>query len=111
MMGMFSWETQDTFKSISNKYSKYGTFPVYMHDDKGNVYLELEYEGYGMFGGMDFYKLLANMNNLAGRETAIMYASSNEFGKTIKYPNLSESKDWKWVNEEPKRCPLQGFFY
>ena len=26
-------------------------------------------------------------------------------------PNLTESKDWKWVNDHPETCPDQGYFY
>jgi len=58
-MGFFSWRTQDTDKSISNAYSENGTFPVFMIDDKGNIWYEDEYEGYGEFGGKDYYELLA----------------------------------------------------
>ena len=66
-MGFFSWKTQDTNKSITNVHSETGSFPVYMHDDKGNVYLEMEYDGYGVFGGVDYYVLLAQMNGLEDR--------------------------------------------
>jgi hypothetical protein len=53
-MGFFSWMTQDTDKSIANNYSGRDTFPVDMIDDKGNVYHEDSYEGYGVFGGKDY---------------------------------------------------------
>jgi hypothetical protein len=35
---------------------------VVMCDDKGNKYVEECYEGYGVFGGKDFYELVAEMN-------------------------------------------------
>lgn len=109
-MGFFSWKTQDTNKSITNVYSETGSFPVYMHDDKGNVYLEMEYDGYGVFGGVDYYVLLAQMNGLEDREQAISFAFNNETKDIIKHPNLTETKDWQWRDEEPENCPNQGFF-
>ena len=54
-MGFFSFLTQDTNLSIANKHSSQWTFPVYMHDANGNVWEEDDYEGYGVFGGMDYY--------------------------------------------------------
>jgi hypothetical protein len=37
-----------------------------MHDDKGNKWLEKRYEGYGVFGGKDYYELLDQMNGGSG---------------------------------------------
>ena len=54
-MGCFSWKTQDTDKSIASRYSNRNTFTVSMLDDKGNSWIEDNYEGYGEFGGKDFY--------------------------------------------------------
>ena len=59
-MGQFSWFTQDTDKQIGSQPSN--TIIVYMYDDKGNKWKESDYEGYGEFGGKDFYDLLAEMN-------------------------------------------------
>ena len=61
-MGFFSWITQDTDRSIPNIHSQRETFPVTMTDNKGNRYHEKEYDGYGVFGGKDYYDLLAEMN-------------------------------------------------
>jgi hypothetical protein len=61
-MGFFSWVTQDTHKSISNTHSKNGSFKVHLWDDKGNVWTEEDYQGYGEFGGKNFYELVAEMN-------------------------------------------------
>lgn len=61
-MGFFSWHTQDTNKSIANCHSSKETFPVTMTDNKGNRWHENNYEGYGEFGGKDYYELLAEMN-------------------------------------------------
>lgn len=107
-MGFFSWKTQDTDKSISNVHSTRDTFAVFMHDNKGNVWSEFEYDGYGKFGGMDFYELLAVMNGKLTRDEGITIAHS---GEPYLSPNLTESIDWKWRNTPPKRCEDQGFFY
>ena len=58
-MGQFSWFTGDTHVAIRNNAPHE---PVYMKDDKGGVWVEEDYEGYGVFGGMDYYALVAEMN-------------------------------------------------
>jgi hypothetical protein len=107
-MGFFSFKTQDTARSISNKQSRRGTFTVFMHDDKGNVYKESNYAGFGEFGGVDYYELLAEMNGLQTREDGINLAYS---GKPYKAPNLTETAAWNYTNEAPERCDEQGFFF
>ena len=63
-MGMFSWKTNDTRRSIKCVISEKPTFRVYMVDHLGNQWIEDNYEGYGVFGGKDFYELLAEMNGV-----------------------------------------------
>ena len=115
-MGFFSWFTQDTDKSISNVHSGRRTFPVDMIDDKGNVWHEPNYEGYGMFGGKDYYELLSEMNGgpsdrLNGIELAYEDSPHGD-NPNIIYPNLVEkSKGWTYTTDKPDRCPNQGFFY
>lgn len=108
-MGFFSWITQDTKKSIANTYSDKRTFPVTMTDNKGNKWYEPDYDGYGVFGGKDFYELLAEMNGLdSDRSAGITLAFSD---KPYISPNLTENPNWQWVNKEPENCPDQGYFY
>ena len=113
-MGFFSWITQDTKRSIANSWSRRRTFKVVMTDDKNNHWVECNYDGYGVFGGKDYYVLLAEMNGINGtneedkRQQGIKLAFS---GKKCKYPNLTETEDWEWIDEEPDSCPDQGFFY
>lgn len=58
-MGQFSWYTGDTHVAIRNNAPHR---PVYMKDDKGHVWVEKDYEGYGVFGSKDYYALVAEMN-------------------------------------------------
>jgi len=58
--GQFSWMTQDTDNQIGSEPEN--TITVYMHDDKGKTWKEENYEGYGEFGGKDYYDLVAEMN-------------------------------------------------
>lgn len=59
-MGQFSWYAQDTLDPIWNDRDK---FKVYMVDPlTGERYEENDYEGYGVFGGRDYYELLATIN-------------------------------------------------
>lgn len=110
-MGCFSWKTQNTNRSISNRYSDIPTFPVVMIDNNNRCWLETNYEGYGEFGGKDFYILLAEMNGLRTREEGLDLA----FGKEpYLSPNLYEVRPafiFKWKNEIPESCEFQGCFY
>ena len=127
-MGFFSWKTQDTDKSISNHYSIRGAFEVDMIDDKGNVWTETNYEGYGTFGGKDYYELLAEMNGATSSHEGKDYTDDMRskginiaFGKNngsgvhtegVKYPNLVEQANgWTYNELGPESCDDQGFFY
>lgn len=107
-MGVFSWKTQDTNKSIPNCFSGKQQFTVYMIDNKGNEWKEKEYGGYGEFGGKDFYELLAEMNGKTTRDEGIdLY-----FGKkAFLSPNLNQKPGHKWENRAPVDCEFQGHFY
>jgi hypothetical protein len=114
-MGFFSWNASNTGKSIANSYSKKRTFTVAMVDDKNNIWIEPNYEGYGEFGGKDFYELLAQMNGLKTREQGIDIAFCEDKDKYI-YPCLYQVKDgkiprWKHYFGGPESCDFQGFFY
>jgi hypothetical protein len=108
-MGFFSWKTQDSGRSIANS-STDNHFPVIMTDDKGNQWHEPEYDGYGVFGGKDYYELFAEMNNLnVDRSDAITIALSGDNEKYI-YPSLSECGAY-YNGQEPENCEYQGYFY
>ncbi len=131
-MGFFSWRTQDTDKSIANKYSIRRTFRVEMLDNKGNVWTENDYDGYGVFGGKDYYELLAEMNGVVERDKVelqgeaytdymrgeginLAFSKGNGSGvgtEGIYYPNLIEmAKGWTYEMSGPDSCDFQGFFY
>lgn len=126
-MGFFSWITQDTNRSISNSYSNEGTFTVTMMDDKGNRWVEENYEGYGEFGGKDFYELLAEMNGVTsdlegeeytdymrGKGIDIAFKDNPTGDNTtgVIYPNLVEHPtDWVFNGKGPESCEYQGYFY
>lgn len=109
-MGMFSWKTNDTNTSISNSSSSRGTFTVYLMDNKGNKWKEDNYEGYGDFGGKDYFELLAEMNGEQGRDLGIDIEHGFIDGDFI-FPNLVENPNWEWINEQPESCECQGYFY
>lgn len=112
-MGLFSWITQDTGKSIPADGSNRETFRVHMHDNKNNIWSETNYEGYGKFGGKDYYVLVAEMNGHTEadgdlRDIGINLAFSDE---PCLHPNLTETPRWNWIDEEPEGCEFQGWFY
>jgi hypothetical protein len=125
-MGFFSWKTQDTDVSIANQHSTRDTFRVQMMDDKGNVWTEDDYDGYGNFGGKDYYELLAEMNGFVSVEAADNYTEDmrmkgielafhghpNGDNPEVKFPNLVEmANGWQYDPKGPEGCADQGFFY
>lgn len=117
-MGFFSWLTNDTGVSISNAHSSQGVRHIVMLDNKGNKWVEAGYSGYGVFGGKDFYELVAEMNDvepIEGRELRSQGIDLAFSGKRdVIYPNLIEdenSEHWEWEDEKPLDCPYQGYFY
>ena len=127
-MGFFSWNTQDTDRSIANEHSNRKTFRVQMMDNKGNVWTEDNYEGYGRFGGKDYYELLAEMNGFTSDKTGdeyideargfgidLAFSKNNGSGvgtEGVYYPNLVEqAKGWRYEMGGPDSCDYQGYFY
>ena len=131
-MGFFSWKTQDTDRSIANNYSTRKTFTVVMIDNKGNKWVEQSYEGYGIFGGKDYYELLAEMNGVVERDKVelqgeaytdymrgegidLAFSKGNGSGvgtEGVYYPNLIElAVGWVYEMMGPDNCENQGYFY
>lgn len=124
-MGVFSWMTSDTKKSISICGSSRGPLPVYLVTPDNKFIFEPEYQGYGIFGGYDAYCLLAKWNapeqcvgdyetrdaeiHEEDRHLGIELALS---GKPLKYPlKFAENKIPYDRLEASSTCPDQGLFY
>ena len=116
-MGFFSWKTNNSDRSIANRYSDRSTFKVYMRDNKGNVWVEEDYEGYGRFGGKDYYELLAEMNGEGSDRDKGIWLQYDSKGINIIYPALFEAfegADSEWEDYRgvaPEDCEYQGYFY
>jgi len=111
--GQFSRMTQDTNQQIGSEDEN--TLPfVYMFDNKGNKWLEKRYEGYGDFGGKDYYELLAQMNGMANpdRSEGITLAFSGKKG--VLYPALVVNPNFDWKNhdftQEAEHDPNQSWY-
>jgi hypothetical protein len=113
--GQFSWMTQDTGQQIGSQDGN--TIPVYMFDDKGKYYYENEYEGYGVFGGKDYYELLDQMNGGSGdRSRGIDLAFNKEETPTpILFPALiTRPSEFDYTThdftKEAKHDPNQSWY-
>ena len=111
--GQFSWMTQDTGRQIGSEDEN--TITVYMFDNEGNKWTEKNYEGYGEFGGKDYYELLAEMNGIENpsREDGIDLAF-DKTKKDILFPALVEDEKFDWKNhdftEAPDNDPNQSWY-
>ena len=133
-MGFFSFITNDSKRSVIVEQK----VNIYLIDNKGNVYTEEQYDGYGVFGGKDIFILFAEMNNFTLPFSKTEKGEKGETDKTEKgetedneddeteqlrsyaidkwyhsndeyiYPNIVENYKSKWVNKIPKDCPDQG---
>jgi hypothetical protein len=114
-MGMFSFITQNSGKSIiiyDFQTKKYPCKTYYMWDNNGNVWIEEMYRGYGMFGGKDYYILLAEMNceydDDVSDEEKRCDGIDMEGNKEFLHPNLTDCLSWTWRNKCPSSCMHQG---
>ena len=86
-----------------------------MKDNQGNLWKEDNYEGYGVFGGKDFYELMAEMNGLVDRDEAIHLESLDEGGNGIPYLlselQLERIEDWKKRNSEILKAGIKAVLY
>lgn len=108
-MGFFSWIAQDTGRSINNVYSNRETFDVYMVNPvTGESWRESAYDGYGVFGGKDFFELFGELNDV-GKMEAIRMSLGGAGISPILVENLESWRDY--IGKAPANCPAQGFFY
>lgn len=123
-MGCFSWFTQD--KSHKRIVIGESTKPIYMIGKVGNEmrsYMQEEpYDGYGVFGGKDYYMFMAEMNGKtladfdgdadklrsAGIEMAF---DGDPYGMSTKWkhPTLTMVNGDYHDGEPPESDPDQGF--
>jgi hypothetical protein len=73
-MGLFSFITSDTQKSIRLK----NPIKVFLITENHQVFEESNYEGYGMFGEQDIYALIGYLNGLTGEEDAVRDKTFNK---------------------------------
>ena len=112
--GQFSWMTQDTGKQIGSE--RENTIDVYMFDNKGNKWYEPNYEGYGEFGGKDYYELLDQMNGGSGdRSRGINLAFDKiKTDSKVLYPALVTRSNFDWKShdftEEAENDPNQSWY-
>lgn len=127
--GQFSWMTQDSGEQIGSE--RENRITVFMYDNEGNQYKEDKYEGYGEFGGMDYYELVAKMNgyteeDLEGykgsfkemRQLGIDLAfgklkTKDKKGKTL-FPALVTDPRYNWkrhdFTQEAENDPNQSWY-
>ncbi len=126
--GQFSWITYDTDKQIGSE--RENTIDVYMYDNEGNQWYEKGYEGYGEFGNMDYYELLAKMNGFSEEDLVKKYKGKDmrdigidlAFGKLktkakgnkVLFPALVEDPKFNWkrhdFTQEAESDPNQSWY-
>lgn len=126
-MGFFSWMTCDTDESIANRFSDREVFKVHMITPDGRSFTETCYDGYGVFGGKDFYELLAELNGIIesngdrsirsmGIGLSFHENPSGDDTAGVVYPKFVKELSGD-ISElysslpNPTSCPDQGFFY
>jgi hypothetical protein len=100
-----------------------------MITEDGQIFTEDNYDGYGEFGGKDFYSLVAELNGLGddrllGINLSFKNNPSGDYNGKFKTPKLVEylpsehhlfdKGEWKrfWDSlPYPEICEHQGFFY
>jgi hypothetical protein len=123
--GQFSWMTYDTDVQIGSE--SQNTIDVYMYDNEGNQWYEKRYEGYGEFGGMDYYELLAKMNGFTeedlkkgqemrdlGIDLAFKKLKTRAKGRKVLFPALVENPKFNWkrhdFTQEAESDPNQSWY-
>ena len=127
--GQFSWMTQDTGEQIGSE--RENRITVFMYDNEGNQYKEDKYDGYGEFGGMDYYELLARMNGYTeedleevkgpfkemrqlGIDVAFDKLKTKDKGRKVLFPALVTDPRYNWkkhdFTQEAESDPNQSWY-
>jgi hypothetical protein len=108
--------------------SRKKTFTVYMvapsdGEDALKVFREDDYDGYGVFGGKDYYELLAEINGFTKQDDCELRSIGINLewnpekidlkGRPIAFPQLFEVVPINGIDfsVKPPNCPNQGYFY
>lgn len=121
-MGLFSWRTKDTNRPIYVKGNQAGMplFDVWMHLPDGRKYLEPAYEGYGIFGGKDFFIALSECNptdesvnftddDHRNRGIDLSFDITEKKG-TVKFPVLTELDEYMGEFTKCEDLANQGYW-
>ncbi len=130
-MGCFSWWTIEYNGNLSRPiyltgFAKLPVFDVWMHTPDGKSYHETKYEGYGKFGGKDYFVALSECNPMGEteqlsqeqhRNRGIKFAYDDydsEKSKTrkkllLKFPVFTETATYDGsFDKQCKQCRSQG---
>ena len=113
--GQFSWMTHDTGDQIGSE--RQNRITVFMYDNQGNKWKESKYDGYGEFGGKDYYELLDQMNGGEGdRQAGIDLAFNDKKVKAgeVLFPALVTTPNYNWkrhdFKQEAENDPNQSWY-
>ena len=114
--GQFSWMTHDTGDQIGSE--RQNRITVFMYDNQGNKWKESKYDGYGEFGGKDYYELLAQMNGIENpdRQAGIDLAFDDKKVKAggVLFPALVTTPNYNWkkhnFSQEAENDPNQSWY-
>lgn len=89
-MGQFSWISKNGEQIRTEFHHGQKVWMVYLDEnDQVQTVKEEEYEGYGEFGGLDYYEVLAKMNGKETRDDGIQIAFTKlEDFDAIRFPQL-----------------------
>ena len=114
-MGQFSWISKNGDQIRNEHHNDQKVWMTYLDEnDQIQTVKEEEYEGYGRFGGLDYYEVLAKMNGKQTRIDGIMIAFERQDFR-VKYPQLytiepvaDQKHFWE---EECESDPDQGWVW
>ncbi len=104
-MGFFSWKTSDSGEPIRNRFTDQGATPVKMLLPDGTEIIEMNYMGYGEFGGHRFYNVVMELNGV-DEKTAIRHEHKLITPKLV---TLDCKERWQDLPRS-ENDPAQGFF-
>ena len=111
-MGFFSWHDSDG-DVITNRYSRDGAAPIEMVTPDA-VFREENYEGYGIFAGVDYYEMVDIMNGGEGqRERGIQLELEESKHREVMLPRfrkIGDKRPWSEL-KDPEHAACQGYFY